>query len=367
MTDNLFKELKLGKLELKNRILMAPMTRSRSSVPGEVPNALMAKYYGQRASAGIIISEATQISKQGQGYELTPGIHSKEQVEGWKLVTNEVHEKGSKIVLQLWHVGRVSSSKVNGLQPVGPSAISAAETSVYICDQGPNEDVTFVPVETPKEMTQEDINQAIEEFRVGAQNAIDAGFDMVEVHGANGYLIDQFLRSNSNKRSDSYGGSKEARIKFLLEVTQAVVKQVGADKVGVRLSPFIKFKDMDDPEILDTIEIASKKLNELNISYIHLCEADWADAPSIPEGFREKLRSNFKKTIIATGNKTPEQGEELLEGGLVDLIGFGRLFISNPDLPRRIKENLPLAEITDTHGLFGKGTEKGYSDYPPFK
>jgi N-ethylmaleimide reductase len=363
MKNTLFTPYEMDGLSLKNRFLMAPMTRSRASQPGDIPNALMAEYYGQRASAGLIITEATQVSLQGKGYSKTPGIYTKEQVEGWKLITNKVHEEGSKIVLQLWHVGRVSSSKVNGLQPIGPSAKKAEDTTVYIFDGAPNGDATFVPVQTPKEMTPSDIYQVIEAFRLGARHAIDAGFDAVEIHGANGYLIDQFLRSNSNLRTDDYGGSKDNRIKLLTEITSAVVNEIGADKTGVRLSPFISFKDMNDPEILETIMLASGKLQNLGITYIHLCEADWDDAPEIPKAFRKQLRQTFSKTIIATGNKTPEQADKLLGEDLVDLVGFGRNFLTNPDYPKRVKLNAPLNKISDNHTLFGGGTARGYTDY----
>ena len=319
------------------------------------------------ASAGLIITEATQISLQGMGYAKTPGIYSHEHIEGWKLTTNAVHKAGGKIFLQLWHVGRVSSSKVNGLQPIGPSAKIAKDTSVYIFDGAPNGDATFVPVDEPREMSKSDIENVIEEFVQGAKNAIEAGFDGVEIHGANGYLIDQFLRSNSNQRTDGYGGSKENRIKFLIEITEAVAKAIGSQKTGVRLSPFISFKDMNDPEILETIMLASKELNKLDITYIHLCEADWDDAPQIPTNFRNELRENFKNTIIATGNKTPEEGEQLVQENLVDLIGFGRKFLFNPDYPERVKANAEMNEISDSHTLFGGGDARGYTDYVIFK
>ncbi|CAM1347007.1 alkene reductase [Tenacibaculum insulae] len=364
MKNTLFTPYNMNGIALENRFLMAPMTRSRATQPGDVPNALMAEYYGQRASAGIIITEATQISLQGKGYAKTPGIYIPEQIEGWKLITEEVHKKGSKIFLQLWHVGRVSSSQVNGLQPIGPSAKIAKETSVYIFDGAPNGDATFVPVESPKEMTQADINQVIEDFRIGAKNAIAAGFDGVEIHGANGYLIDQFLRSNSNIRTDKYGGSKENRVRILTEITEAVVNEIGAEKTGVRLSPFISFKDMNDPEILDTIMLATKKMEEIGATYIHLCEADWDDAPEIPTSFRTELRSTFSKTIIATGNKTPEQANTLLASNLVDIVGFGRKFLTNPDYPQRVKQNAPMNQISDNHTLFGGGDARGYTDYP---
>lgn len=363
MKNRIFTSYCLVETVLKNRFVMAPMTRSRSTQPGDIPNKLMARYYAQRSSAGLIISEATQVSLQGKGYAKTPGIYTKEQLEGWKLITDEVHKKGSKIFLQLWHVGRVSSSKVNGLQPIAPSACVAKDTSVYIFDGAVNGDATFIPVETPRAMSHADINQVINEFARGAKNANKAGFDGVEIHGANGYLIDQFLRSNANHRTDEYGGTKKNRTRLLLKITQAVIQEIGKSRVGVRLSPFIKFKDMDDPVILETILLAVEELNKLGVAYIHLCEADWDDAPGIPDDFRIALRKRFDGTIIATGNKTPEVAEELLDKGLVDLIGFGRKFISNPDYPERVRENAPLNEIADGHTLFGGGDARGYTDY----
>ncbi|WP_321332136.1 alkene reductase [uncultured Bacteroides sp.] len=364
MYTKLFEQNNLRSLSLQNRFVMAPMTRSRSSQPGDVPNDIMVEYYRQRTSAGLIITEATQISLQGKGYERTPGIYTEEQIEAWKKITKIVHENGSKIFSQLWHVGRISSSKVNGLQPIAPSALVAKETNVYIFDGAVNGDATFVPVEEPREMTVEDIRKVIDEYVMAAKNAISAGFDGVEIHGANGYLIDEFLRSNSNKRTDDYGGKIENRVRFMLEVTQAVADAVGHDRTGLRISPFIRFKDMDDPEILDTIMLAAQKLNLMDIAYLHLSEADWDDAPQIPEDFRIDLREKFHSTIIATGNKTPEEGERLLEKGLIDLVGFGRKFLANPDYPYRVKNNFPLNVISDTHKLFGGGGVEGYSDYP---
>ncbi|MEO6174750.1 MAG: alkene reductase [Flavobacterium circumlabens] len=365
--QKLFQQYNLSGNQLKNRFLMAPMTRSRASQPGDIPNALMAEYYAQRSTAGIIITEATQISLQGKGYANTPGVYSKQQIEGWKLITDAVHKNGSVIFLQLWHVGRVSSSKVNGLQPIGPSPLTAQNTNVYIFDGAPNGDVTFVPVEEPREMNKTDISTVINEFVVGAKNAIEAGFDGVEIHGANGYLIDQFLRSNSNKRTDAYGGTMENRIRLLIEISKAVADAIGREKTGVRLSPFISFKDMSDPEILQTIMLAAAELNKLDLAYIHLCEADWDDAPQIPIEFRMKLRDTFSNTIIVTGNKTPEEAEQLLQDNLVDLIGFGRNFLTNPDYPAKVKQNLSLNKISDNHTLFGGGTARGYTDYPFIK
>jgi len=362
-THPLFSGYDMNGVKLKNRFLMAPMTRSRASQPGDVPNALMAEYYAQRASAGIIITEATQVSNQGKGYAKTPGIFTPEQTEGWKLVTDAVHKAGSKTFLQLWHVGRVSSKQVNGLQPIGPSAVPAKDTKVYIFDGAPNGDATMILTDDPREMTKEDITQAVEEFRQGAANAIAAGFDGVEIHAANGYLIDEFLRSNSNKRTDEYGGSKENRVRFLVEVTKAVIAEVGAERTGVRLSPFITFKDMGDPEILETIMIAAKELQKLGVTYIHLCEADWDDAPEVPESFRQELRNAFKNTIIVTGNYTPDRAEEVLTNDYADLVGFGRKFLTNPDYPQRVVAGAELNDISDTHTLFGGGGARGYTDY----
>lgn len=364
---HLFSQYNMGPIALKNRFLMAPMTRSRSTQPGDIPNALMVEYYRQRSSAGLIISEATQISLQGKGYARTPGIYTKEQIEGWKQVTEAVHNKGGKIFLQLWHVGRVSSSQVNGLQPIGPTASAAKNTRVYIFEDTTNGEASFIPVETPRSMTYRDIDQVVKEFAEGAGNAIEAGFDGIEIHGANGYLIDQFLRSNANQRLDEYGINTTNRIRLLLRIIKAVIAKVGKEKVGVRLSPFIKFKDMDDPEILKTIMAACRELNKQGIAYVHLCEADWDDAPEITDDFRIELRKVFTNTIIATGNKTPEAGEKLLKQNLVDLIGFGRKFLSNPDYPERVKQNAPLNEISDGHTLFGGGDARGYTDYPFLK
>ena len=361
----LFKKLHMKGLDLQNRFVMAPMTRSRASQPGNVPNDLMATYYGQRSSAGLIISEATQISLQGQGYANTPGIYTDEQIEGWKKTTAEVHAKGSKIFLQLWHVGRVSSAQVNGLQPVAPSAIAAKDTKVYIFDGAPNGDATMIPVDEPREMTKEDIEQTIEYFRIAAKNAMAAGFDGVEVHAANGYLLDQFLRSNCNHRTDEYGGSQENRVRLIAEITQAVADEIGAPQTGVRLSPFISFKDMNDPEILDTIMLAAEEIEKIGATYVHLCEADWDDAPVIPNDFRRELRRVYSHTIIATGNMTPEKANELLEADLIDLAGFGRKFLTNPDYPERVaQEDTNFNEISDTHTLFGGLGARGYTDYP---
>jgi N-ethylmaleimide reductase len=357
----LFDPLTLGAATLPNRIVMAPMTRSRSTQPGDVPNAMMAKYYAQRASAGLIITEATQISQQGKGYSFTPGIHSPEQIAGWKLVTNAVHAAGGRIFNQLWHVGRMShpSFHADGL-PVAPSALSP-DAQVWVVDPATGAGA-MVDCPVPRALEINEIADVIDDFRKGAANAIAAGFDGVEIHGGNGYLIDQFLRRSSNHRTDGYGGGQENRIRFLVKVAEAVAGEVGADRTGIRLAPFITQRNMADDEIIPTILKAAKELDRIGLGYIHLSEADWQDAPTIPESFRHDLRAAYSGKIIVAGKYTRERGQAILAAGLADLVAYGRPFIANPDLPRRYAEDLPLADF-DGSALFG-GNAKGYSDYP---
>lgn len=358
---SLFSSFKLKGLTLSNRVVMAPMTRSRTTQPGNIPNPMMAEYYQQRASAGLIITEATQISDDSQGYSFTPGVYTTAQKEGWRLVTNAVHNAGGHIFNQLWHVGRVSHPVFQkGEAPIAPSAIAPVATQVWISDGSDGGKMVDCP--TPREMTQTDIDRVVQDFATAAVNAVEAGFDGVEIHGGNGYLIDQFLRTNSNHRTDAYGGSKENRIRFLLEVVKAVAARVGAERVGVRLAPYVTFKDMACPEIVDTILLAAKELAKLDIAYMHLSEADWDDAPVIPESFRIELRKVFPGCIIVAGRYDLERAQEILAKGYADLVAFGRPFISNPDLPKRLKEGLPLAPL-GSGPLFG-GSAEGYIDYP---
>lgn len=360
----LFRPWRLGSLQLPNRIVMAPMTRSRTRQPGDVPTELNALHYAQRASAGLIVTEATQVSDEGKGYAGTPGIYTAAHRDGWRLVTDAVHAAGGRIFLQIWHVGRVSHTSLQpeGRSPVSASAIAARDTSVYIIDSGGTP--RFVACSPPRALDLHEIPRVIDDFRRAAAMAMAAGFDGVEIHAANGYLVDQFLRSNSNRRDDAYGGSKENRVRFLHEVTTAVAGEVGRDRVGVRLSPFITFKDMADPEILDTIGIALTRLNDLGIGYVHLGEADWDDAPIIPDRYRESFRRSFRNTLMVAGQYTLERAEAILHAGMADLVAFGRSFVANPDLPRRLRENLPLAQF-NMENLFGGGAA-GYVDYPPY-
>lgn len=358
-TSPLFRPLQLGPLQLPNRIVMAPMTRSRSSQPGDVPNELMARYYAQRASAGLIVSEATQISRQGQGYSFTPGIYSDAQVAGWRQVTDAVHAAGGRMVLQLWHVGRMShaSFQADGM-PVAPSALSPNAQVWVVGDDGIGR---MVECPMPREMTVDDIRAVIEDFRHAAANAMRAGFDGVEIHGGNGYLLDQFLRTTSNHRSDEYGGTMDRRIRFVKEVAAAVASEVGAERTGIRLAPFITQRNMNCPEIIPTILHLAKKLDEIGLAYIHLAEADWDDAPQIPESFRHELRRAYQGRVIVAGKYDIDRAENILNEGLADLVAFGRPFVANPDLPARFAGNLPLAEL-DQKSLFG-GHARGYTDY----
>ncbi|WP_321288828.1 alkene reductase [Alcaligenes phenolicus] len=359
-TSTLFSALKVGSLQLPNRIVMAPMTRSRTDQPGDIPNALMAQYYAQRASAGLLISEATQISRQGQGYSFTPGIYTQQQVQGWRLVTDAVHQAGGRIVLQLWHVGRMSHASFHADgQTVAPSALSP-QAQVWVVGEDGVGRMLDCPV--PRALSEQEIAAVIEDYRRAAAKAMQAGFDGVEIHGANGYLIDQFLRTTSNHREDAYGGSVENRIRFATEVVEAVAAEIGAERTGIRLAPFITQRAMNCPEIIPTILQLAKGLDGKGLAYIHLSEADWDDAPEIPDDFRHALRSHFSGRIMVAGKYDAHRAEQIVKSGLADLVAFGRPFIANPDLPARLRDQLPLASF-DPHTLFGGGAH-GYTDYP---
>ena len=366
MTQTLFSPLKVGSLELAHRVVLAPLTRMRSTQPGDVPNALNAEYYGQRSSrGGLLISEATQISLQGKGYPAAPGIHSAEQVAGWRLVTDAVHAKGAYLFLQLWHVGRVSHSSLHpetGL-PVSASAIAPN-------DGGKAFTASFehAPFETPRALAIEELPGIVEDYRRAAENAKAAGADGVEIHGANGYLLDQFLEDGSNHRTDAYGGSIENRARLLLEVVDAAISVYGAGRVGVRLSPYGKFSDMHDSDPVALFSYVLRRLEERKIAYAHLIEPRAGnagagapikeDAPCTSEIFRPA----FAGVLISAGGYTLESAEEAVASGRADAIAFGRLFIANPDLPERLRIGAPLNK-PERETFYG-GTEKGYTDYP---
>jgi len=360
MTD-LFDTCSLGRLSLPSRIVMAPMTRSRSTQPGNLPNAMMADYYAQRASAGLIVSEATQISQQGQGYSFTPGVYSPEQVAGWRRVTDAVHGAGGRIYLQLWHVGRMSHPVFHGGGlPVAPSALSP-EATVWIVDPETGEG-GMVACPVPRALETDEIAGVVGDYRRAAENAKAVGFDGVELHAANGYLIDEFLRASSNRRGDRYGGRAVNRMRFALEVAEAVADVLGAERTGIRFSPFITQRGMDDPEAPGTILSLAGELDRIGLGYIHLAEADWDDAPETPESFRSALREAYSGRVIVAGGYTREKAGRILEEGHADLVAFGRPFIANPDLPHRLAKGLPLAAF-DGGKLFG-GNAEGYTTYP---
>ncbi|AWV08049.1 alkene reductase [Marilutibacter maris] len=362
MSDpQLFSPFRLGALDLRNRIVMAPMTRARSTQPGDVPNALNAQYYAQRAGAGLIVSEATQISPQGKGYSFTPGIHSEAQVAGWRQVTDAVHAAGGRIFLQLWHVGRMSHPDFHdGALPVAPSALPF-DGAVWMVDPATGQG-GMVACPTPRALEPEEIAAIVDDFRAAARRAMRAGFDGVEIHGANGYLIDQFLRTSSNTRSDGYGGSRENRLRFFKEVVDAVAAEVGPERTGVRVAPFLTARGMACPDILPTLIEAARHLDAAGVAYLHLVEADWDDAPQFERRFREAVRAAYRGAVIVAGKYDRARADAILDDGLADLVAFGRPFIANPDLPRRLREGLPLADY-DGASLFG-GDAQGYTSYP---
>jgi N-ethylmaleimide reductase len=351
----------VGELELSHRVVLAPLTRLRSTPPGDVPNPLNATYYGQRASkGGLLITEATQVSRLGKGYPGAPGIYSAEQVEGWKLVTEAVRAKQGYIFLQLWHVGRMSHSSLHpeaGV-PVSASALAPQDGSKAMT-------ATFqqAPFETPRALTLEEIPQIVEQYRQGALNAKLAGFDGVEVHGANGYLLDQFLEDKSNHRTDRYGGSIENRARLLLEVVDAAIGVWGKGRVGVRLSPYGKFLDMGDSNPVALFGYVLEQLSERGIAYAHIIEPrggenGYKEAPRTCELFRKY----FKGVLISAGGYNAESAEKTIAEGLADAVAFGRWFISNPDLPERFATNSALNPY-DRSTFYG-GAERGYTDYP---
>jgi N-ethylmaleimide reductase len=351
----LLESYKLGPLALKNRVVMAPMTRSRA--PQQIQGDLNATYYAQRAGAGLIISEGTQVSELGAGYPWTPGIHSDAQVVGWRKVTDAVHAGGGLIFAQLWHVGRMSHPSVHGRTPVAPSAIA------------PGEDI-FTPdgmqqIPTPRELTLDEIAGVIEEFRHAARQAQAAGFDGVEIHGANGYLLDQFLQTGTNKRTDAYGGSVANRARLLLEVTEAAAEVWGPERVGVRLSPGGTFSGMSDDDPVDTFGYAMKSLDGYGLAYLHIVETSQTLPPvGLDEvgGPTALARSVYSGTIITAGEYDRDTAEQAVAEGRADLVGFARRYLANPDLPERFRVGAAFNE--GDHATYYGGGAEGYTDYP---
>jgi len=353
---DLFSPYTLGPLHLKNRMVMAPLTRSRAG-QGNVPSSMAATYYSQRAGAGLIITEATQASAGGQGYISTPGVHSDAQVEGWRKVTDAVHQKGGLIFMQLWHVGRISHPDFRGGElPVAPSPIAPRGVQTYTA-QG------LKDIPTPRALETSEIPGIVEEFRQGARNAKAAGFDGVEVHGANGYLLDQFLEDGTNQRTDQYGGSVENRARLLFDVISAVTEVWGSDRVGVRLSPGGTFNDMCDCHPQQTFSYVVRQAATLKLAYLHLIEpAPQQGERAMPDLSTRFFRPLYPGTIIAAGGYTLERANAVLRAGYADLIAFGQLFLANPDLAERFRRGAPLnTPNPDTY--YGGGAE-GYIDYP---
>lgn len=356
---HLFAPLKVGRYTLSHRVVMAPLTRMRAAVPGNLPTDLAVEYYSQRASAGgLIISEASQVTPSGQGYPATPGIHSAEQIAGWKKITDAVHAKGGVIFMQLWHVGRVShtSFQPDGALPVGPSPIAPAGQSFTPSFQ-------MVPFETPRALQIEEIPGIVEAYREGARNAQAAGFDGVELHGANGYLIEQFLHSKTNHRTDAYGGPVENRTRLLIEVMTALVEVWGADRVGVRLSPFGVVNDAGEADPAGLYSRVLSRLAALNIAYVHMIESRSTDAgeAGAPLAIND-LRPFWSGTLILAGGFTGSSADAAVRAGQGDAVAFGRHFIANPDLPRRLQIGAVLNPYN--RATFAGGGAAGYVDYP---
>lgn len=360
MNDLLLSTYQMGSIKLQNRIVMLPMTRNRAI--GNTPNEIMAEYYGQRASAGLIITEGTAPSPNALGYANIPGIFTKEQVEKWKLTTDTVHKKGGKIVVQLMHTGRMGNPKnlPKGAELIAPSALPAIGKAIKNT-QRTNE------YHTPREMNLEDILNVQMEFVNASKNAIEAGFDGVELHGANEHIIEQFLSPISNHRMDDYGGSFEKRCRFVLETIQNVGAEIGFDKVGIRLSPFgANSWENDNENTFATYNYLSTELNKFRLAYLHHVDHTAIGGNAVPIEIKQKIRENFKNTILISGGFNPQSAQETIENNLADLVGFGRPFIGNPDLVERIKNNWEINTNLDTT-TFYSSEAKGYTDYPTFK
>ena len=370
MTPTLFSRYTIGPYTLKNRMVMAPLTRSRSQQPGNIPGRLNAFYYAQRAGAGLIISEATQISQQGQGYAWTPGIHSPDQIEGWRLVAEAVHDADGLMFMQLWHVGRISHPALQpkGALPVAPSAIAPTGMAFITNDKGEPE---FVPFVTPRALETEELPDLVKQYVQAAKNAFSAGLDGIEIHAANGYLLDQFLNSSTNRRTDAYGGSIENRTRLLLEVVDAVARVCGSDRVGVRISPLGVFNDMGDENPEALFAHVAEQLDSRDLAYLHVVDPSWGghqttDVPD-PRGLAlmSMIREHYTGTLLLCGGYTQERAETAIQAHQADLVAFGRLFIANPDLPERFRQHAPL-NTPDESRFYGGGAA-GYVDYPTLR
>ncbi len=362
MSHPLFEPYSLHSLTLQNRIVMAPMTRCRAT-HNDTPTPLMAEYYAQRAGGGLIISEGTPVSPYARGYLWTPGIYTPEQIDGWRAIAKAVHEAGGKIFMQIWHTGRVShvSLQPDGIAPVGPTDQQPSEAVCFAFDEQGNPG--NVPTSQPKALDAEGIRQVQADFVQAARNAREAGLDGVEIHGANGYLFDQFLNSQVNTRDDGYGGSAKNRCRFLLETVDAVAAAIGADRTGVRISPNGRFNDMpEDPEMEATFLTLANELDSRDIAFLHINDQTTFGMPSIPDGLIPAIRANFRGTLILCGGYDANRAKQAIDDGTADLVAFGMSYLANPDLPSRLQNDWPL-NAPDQSTFYG-GAEKGYTDYP---
>jgi N-ethylmaleimide reductase len=365
--DLLFQPYRLGPLNLPHRIVMAPLTRSRARQPGNVPEPLAACYYAQRASAALIVSEATQISMQGQGYAWTPGIHSSEQVDGWRRVTAAVHEANGLIFCQLWHVGRISHPALqpDHMLPVAPSPITPQGTAFIENERGEGELVPFV---RPRALQTEEMPYIVGQYERAAKNAQAAQFDGIEVHAANGYLLDQFIQAGTNQRTDAYGGPVAHRARLLFEIAEAVAPVWGPDRIGVRLSPLGRMNDIEDANPEETFGYIAERLGDYRFAYLHIVnpaiEAMEKGLEPDPRALRmvDLIRNKYRGTLMVAGGFDRDSAERWLREGRADLIAFGRKFIANPDLPERLRLRAPL-NVDDRATYYGGGA-KGYTDYP---
>ncbi len=361
MNPTLFTPLRVGDLDCPNRIVMAPLTRSRAGQPGDVPQAMNARYYVQRADAGLIVSEASPISRQGTGYAFTPGIYTDAQQAGWRGVTDAVHAAGGRMALQLWHVGRISHHLLQdgGQPPVAPSALrSETGESFVVLPDGPRR----VPCDAPRALESDEIPRIVDDYAAAARRGLHAGFDMLELHAANGYLLQQFLSTNSNLRTDAYGGSLERRARIVLDVLDALVDVAGASRVGVRVSPHFHRHDIADAQTEAVHLYLAEQFQRRGIAYMHIAESVWSGGPALGDDFRRGLRQAYRGCIIVCGGYDAASGAARIEQGLADAVAFGRSFIANPDLVTRIRAGTELNK-PDPATFYGGG-EAGYLDYP---
>ncbi|WP_336777068.1 alkene reductase [Pantoea sp. USHLN256] len=361
-SKKLFSPLKVGAITVPNRIFMAPLTRLRSIEPGDIPTPLMAEYYQQRASAGLIITEATQISFQAKGYAGAPGLHTQQQIAAWKVINEGIHAANGHSAVQLWHTGRISHNSVQpeGKAPVAPTALAAgSRTSLRAADGSVYREDTSLP----RELSVAEIQQIVKDFGQAAFNAREADFDLLELHSAHGYLMHQFLAPGSNQRSDEYGGSIEKRGRFALEVVDAAIANWSADRIGIRISPIGAFQNLENgPEEEKAALWYIAELGKRGLAYLHLSEPDWAGGQPYSDTFREKVRALFPGVIVGAGAYTVEKADDLIARGLIDAVAFGRDFIANPDLVARLQQDAPL-NPQRPESFYGGGAE-GYTDYP---